>query len=312
MRTERGTQEWIRRRERGSMAMLRTMTFISLHLGRRPARVVLYGIAAYFFVLAPTARRHMNDYLRRVFGRRASPLARFRLLLSFASTIHDRVFLLRDQHDRFDLSVEGEAAVKPLIDSGAGAFLMGAHMGSFEVIRAVGRRRPGLNVAMAMYEENAHKINAMLAAINPRLSADIIPLGTMDSMLQIRARLAAGAFVGVLGDRTFGDEPTIEVEFLGSPARFPTGAMRVAALLQKPVIFMTGLYRGGNRYHVVFEKIADFSQTEPAARGLAVDRAIRAYAQTLERHCRRDPYNWFNFFDFWQTPPAPARVSPRT
>ena len=301
------SQEWATRRERGSMTMLRTMTFISLRLGRPAARVVLYGIAAYFFAFAPTARRHMNDYLRRVFQRRPSPLDRYRLLLSFASTIHDRVFLLRDRNDLFDIELEGEELVEALVSRGEGAFLMGAHMGSFEVTRTIGRRQPGLSVAMAMYEENAHKINAMLAAINPGLTADIIPLGTMDSMLRIRSRLKQGSFVGVLGDRTFGTEASIEVDFLGAPARFPTGAMRVAALLQRPVIFMLGLYRGGNHYHVVFEELADFSATPNGDRDAAVRDAIQRYARLLEKHCREDPYNWFNFFDFWRQPAQESR-----
>ena len=189
---------------------------------------------------------------------------------------------------------------------------MGAHMGSFEVARALGRHQPGLKVAMAMYENNARKINAMLSAVDPSLTLDIIPLGTMDSMLQIRARLDEGAFVGVLGDRTFGAERFELVEFLGAPACFPTSAMRAAAMLRRPVIFMTGLYRGGNRYHVVFEELVDFSTTTAVDRDEAVRLAIKRYASALERHCRADPYNWFNFFDFWDESgkPAPHAADP--
>jgi len=62
---------------------------------------------------------------------------------------------------------------------------------------------------------------------------------------------------------------------------------------------MLGLYRGGNRYHVVFEPLADFSSTAPHERAAAIEAAITRYAALLECHCRRDPYNWFNFFDFW-------------
>jgi len=60
---------------------------------------------------------------------------------------------------------------------------------------------------MAMYEENARKINAVLAAINPRVVPDIVSLGRIDAMLNIAQRLDRGAFVGVLADRTLGHEP---------------------------------------------------------------------------------------------------------
>ena len=55
-----------------------------------------------------------------------------------------------------------------------GAFLMGAHLGSFEVMHSLGRQRGGLDVVMAMYEDNARRINAILAAINPRAKAEIV------------------------------------------------------------------------------------------------------------------------------------------
>jgi predicted LPLAT superfamily acyltransferase len=153
---------------------------------------------------------------------------------------------------------------------------------------------------MAMYEANARRVNAMLAAINPAAKPAVIALGHMDAMLKIQEHLGRGVFVGVLGDRTLGNEATQQVAFLGRPARFPIGAMRAAAIMRRPVIFMIGLYRGGNRYHIAFETLADFSAIEPKLREAAVGAAITRYAALLEKHCRRDPYNWFNFFDFWR------------
>jgi len=281
------------------MPMLRLMTTLSLRLGRQASRLILYGIAGYFFAFAPADRRPMRDYLRRALQREPSARDRFRLILNFASTIHDRLYLVNERYDLFSISIEGTEIVRRLHERRDGAFLMGAHMGSFEVTRAIGLREPGLQVAMAMYADNARKINAMLAAINPRLEPDIIPLGTLDAMLQIQSRLDAGVFVGVLGDRTLGQEPLERVPFLGAIASFPSGAMRAAAMLRRPVIFMVGLYRGANRYHVVFEELADFSQTSRGDRAGAVRAALERYASVLERHCRNDPYNWFNFYDFW-------------
>jgi predicted LPLAT superfamily acyltransferase len=63
---------------------------------------------------------------------------------------------------------------------------------------------------------------------------------------------------------------------------------------------MLGLYRGANRYHVVFERIADFSELARPEREAAIARAVERYAALLDRYCRSDPYNWFNFFDFWR------------
>jgi predicted LPLAT superfamily acyltransferase len=292
------------------MLLLRIMAGASRLLGRARSRILLYLIATYFVLFAPTVRRNARNYLRRALRREPKFSDRFRQILTFAATIHDRVYLLNDRFDLFDLSFEGEELMRAVIAGGQGAFLMGAHMGSFEVTHAFGLHQPGPRVVMAMYADNAQKINAMLAALAPAVKPEIISLGHIESMFKVRQRLDEGAFVGILGDRTLGDEPLQAVSFLGSRAYFPVGPMRAAALLQRPVIFMLGLYRGDNRYHLVFELIADFSAVGPAERAAAIEDAIARYAALLEKYCRSDPYNWFNFFDFWHDAvPHPAHPS---
>ncbi|MFZ0549962.1 MAG: hypothetical protein WAM21_04070, partial [Steroidobacteraceae bacterium] len=256
-------------------------------------------IAAYFFLFAPRARRASMAYLRRVLGRRPTVRDRFRQVMAFATTIHDRVYLLNDRFELFDIAVAGEELMRERIRAGRGAFLVGAHLGSFEVTRAMGRQQPDLRIAMVAYEANARKINAMMAAINPGLADGTVALGSAEAMLRVRALLDEGAFVGMLGDRTPGGEPTEVVEFLGSGARFPLGPMRLAALLQRRVILMLGIYCGGNQYRVVFEQIADFSGVTRQERDGAIRAAVVRYAGRLESYCREYPYNWFNFFDFW-------------
>ncbi|MDP2253116.1 MAG: acyl-CoA synthetase [Thiobacillus sp.] len=292
--------EWVIRPERSNRAMLRLMAWISLRLGRAPARFVLAGISLYFLLFAPAAKAASRAYLRRALDRAPRFADVFRHFYSFASTIHDRIFLLNGRFDLFQVEVHGEDVIQDVLSAGRGAILMGAHLGSFEVVRALGRRQPGLRVAMVMYEENARKLNAALAAINPAAVRDIIPLGQIDSMLRVQACLDEGMVLGVLGDRTLGSEPTLRVPFLGADAEFPLGPMRLAAMLKRPVLFMSGLYLGGNRYAIRFERLADFSALERSGRDAAIQGAVAAYAACLERHCRAAPCNWFNFFDFWR------------
>jgi len=294
--------EWARSPERGNLTLLRMMTFVSLRLGRPAGRFILWFIAVYFFLFAPTARRHSITYLRRVLGREPVAADRWRQVFNFASIILDRLYLVNERYDLFEVTIEGDALMRERLESGKGAFLMGAHFGSFEVMSAVGRRQPGLKVAMAMYEENARKVSAMFKALNPANKSEVIALGQIEAMLRIRERLDAGVFLGILGDRTLGGEPGLLVDFLGKPALFPLGPMRAAAVLRKPVFFMLGIYKGGNRYHAVFEKLADFSELRSGEREAAVEAAIRNYARLLEKYCRTEPCNWFNFFDFWRGP----------
>jgi len=286
--------------ERGSLPLMRFMARASVLLGRGPSRVVLRLAAAYFLATGGTARRASRDFLARVLGRPATLAEVYRHFFTFATTVHDRIFLLKDRFDLLQVERHGHE----IFSGPEGALLMGAHFGSFEALRACGRSMGHRRVAMAMYEENARKVSGVLAAISPDAATDIIALGRMEAMLEVRDRLDEGVLVGVLADRTLGDEPTMEVDFLGAPARFPTGPMRMAAVLRRRVVFMAGIHLGGNRYDVRFEPLADFSEgaDDPAQRVELVANAVRAYAARLEHHARMAPYNWFNFFDFWAAP----------
>jgi predicted LPLAT superfamily acyltransferase/3-hydroxymyristoyl/3-hydroxydecanoyl-(acyl carrier protein) dehydratase len=290
--------QWAGERERSSATLLSIMVFLSLTLGRSVARGLLYAIASYFFLFAPRARGYSREYLRRALGRPATLGDVFRHMFTFAATILDRLYLAKERHELFDITIEGDPLKRSIGKRGTGAFLLGAHLGSFEIMSTLGRRQPGLHVAMAMSDDAARKMSAFTAA-NPASAPEIIPLGHLDAMLRIRDCLEAGGFVGMLADRTIGETPAQRVSFLGKPALFPSGPMRVAAALRRPVFFMSGLYRGGNRYHVVCREIADFSAVPRAEREAQVQEAIRRYVALLEECCRSDPYNWFNFFDFW-------------
>lgn len=295
---------WAHTPERSNMLMLRVMTWISLRLGRAPARGVLHLIASYFVLFSPASRRASRHYLKRALGRRVRWPDIYRHFFTFASTIHDRVYLVNRRFDLFDIEVHGEDALRQLIAAGNGVFLMGAHLGSFEVIRALGWKDTDLRVSMVMHEDNAQKINAMLGAINPESVQDIIGLGHIDSMLKVRERLDDGCVVGMLADRTPGHDAMTTATILGASVNLPIGPFRMAALLRRPVVFMTGLYLGGNRYAIHFDTLADFSGVPRDQRDAALQAAIERYAALLDQYCRKAPYNWFNFFDFWQTAPA--------
>ena len=298
--SKQATPGWMRQQERSNLAILRLMVWVSLTFGRAAGRVVLAGIALYFTLFAPKARHASRTYLKRALGRWAQWADGYRHVFSFATTIHDRIYLLNERFDLFDIEVVGAEALHAALARQPGVMLMGAHLGSFEVLRAVGRGRAGLKVAMLMYEENARKINATLEAINPKATQDIIPLGRMDSMLEARDKLEAGYLVGMLADRSLGDDATAGYPFLGETAPFPLGPWRLAAMLRRPAFFMTGLYLGGNRYQLHFVQLADFSETPRSERDAAIAAAMQGYADCLTRFCRQAPYNWFNFFDFWQ------------
>lgn len=295
------TPEWLQRKERGNVFWLGMMRRLSLLLGRRLSRSVVYGIALYFVLAVPAARKASRAYLERALQRPAGWLDLYRHILTFSSTIHDRIYLLNNRYDLFDIRIFGAGPLLALHAAENGCFLFGAHLGSFEMLRSIARDNTSLKVCVAMNPENARQLNDSLAAINPGVMLDVITLGQPDAMLAIHRRLQEGAMVGILADRASGPDKYLELPFLGSTAPFPTGPFRAAAILRHPVYFMTSLYRGGNRYDIQFELLTDYASPTAASREGEVRELLEKYVAALERHCRAAPFNWFNFYDFWKS-----------
>jgi predicted LPLAT superfamily acyltransferase len=306
--------DWSRKPERSNMLALRVICWIALSCGRRAARLVLHPICLYFLLFSPSARRNIKRYLGRAIGPNTGWRDGYKLLHAFASTVLDRVYLLRGRWDLFDVRISGNVPVEAEALAGRGAFLLGAHIGSFEALGASKHRSPDaprLRAAMLMYPDNARQINAILNAVSvPQMRPHVIALGRAHSMLELRDWLDTGGMAGLLADRTLPaqeGEPSgqrgnnISVPFLGKPALFNDGPFRLAVLLRRQVYFMAGLYVGGDRYDVRFEPLADFSLriSDPAERERRIVQAVEAYVARLEDLCRQYPYNWFNFHDFW-------------
>ena len=66
------------------------------------------------------------------------------------------------------------------------------------------------------------------------------------------------------------------------------------------------IYLGGNRYRLVFEPFSERVEIPRHDRGPALDALIARYAKRLEHYIHVAPYNWFNFYDFWQDAPPAA------
>ncbi|HVS26597.1 MAG TPA: acyl-CoA synthetase [Burkholderiales bacterium] len=294
------SEAWLAQRERGSLTAMRLLIWLTLKLGRNAARIFLYPICAYFIVFSLHARRASRLYLSRVLGRKTGWRDLFRHYHTFASTIHDRVYLLSGQHGYFDVQVHGLDSLECALERGAGCVLLGSHLGSFEILRAYGTLEKKLPINILMHMENASKINRAVHGLHTEIPERIIPLGKPQTLLQVKECLERGEIVGVLGDRTFQSDKAVSCRFLGEEARFPEGPLLMAALLEVPVVLFFGFYRGGRRYDINFEAFAQRITLDPSRRSEELREWVERYVNRLEYYCRQAPYNWFNFYDFWR------------
>jgi predicted LPLAT superfamily acyltransferase len=286
---------WLRQRERSNTFWINTIVWIALHVGRPFARALLYPITAYFLAFSGTARAASRQYLTRVLRRPARLLDLFRHYHTFAQTLLDRLFVYAGRASLFRLDVHGFELLESFIAARQPCLLVGAHYGSVDLLRTLAVVDKGLSIRALMYPENASRIMSLFRRINPALSEGIIALGRPETFIDVAEFMEAGGCVALLGDRSMRDEKRVVSEFLGNPAWFPEAPARLARLFRVPLLLFACTHRGDAAYAVHFELLADF-RTEPFPTSGEV---VQRYARRLEDLCRESPYNWFNFYDFW-------------
>ncbi|MDX5333790.1 MAG: lipid A biosynthesis acyltransferase [Gammaproteobacteria bacterium] len=297
--TEPNATDWQTQPERGSPFLVWLIRWIALNLGRRPARALLYPITLYFFLFASTPRRASRAYLSRLRGRPARQRDVFRHIHCFASATLDRVFLLAGREDALDIHLHGLERLEACLDRNQGVLILSAHVGSFESLRALARRRPELNIKVLMEAGQNPMITGLLHELAPDIAGMVIPLGGVDSLIRIEAALREGAIVGVLADRRVAGDRCLQVPFMGRTAAFPQGPFLLPLLTGAPVVLAFGLHDGGNRYDLHFEVIPTPGRVERARRQAEMQHLAEAFAGRMEHHLGQAPYNWFNFYDFW-------------
>ena len=294
---------WLTQRERGTVAALRFTSFWATFLGRTLSRPLVHLITAYYFTFDAAARAHSRNWLRRVHGR--APRAReiHRHLLTFVQVTLDRLYFATGRTDPFEVERHGNELLAAQTRSGKGAILLGAHLGSFEAMRASGQTEQ-FPLSIVGHWKNARMINALLTSLDPDFPAQVVHTGEdpVGLALTLRDRIQAGGMLAIMADRVGLNEKTIEVEFMGELARFPTGPFLLASILKCPVYIVFGLFSEPNRYDLYCEPFADRIELPRGQREAGLERAVRQYAERLESYSRSAPNNWFNFFDFWEKP----------
>ncbi len=301
---------WSSDRERGSVALLRIMVWITRRIGYHAGQVLLWPITAWFYCTSSTARAASRDYLGRVLGRPATARDVFRHIYIFACAILDRVFLILGSTAAFTVEATGLDALDAIAAEGRGCVLLGAHLGSFEALRAVARQSP-VPVRPLMYRGNAGALTRTLERLDPAMASSVIEIGSTTAMLRVHECVARGEIVGILADRAPGAHQRVLALFLGTPAAFPAGPFVLAASLGVPIMLFSAVRIAPRRYAVRFEPFADRLVLGRATRQADLQACVARYAARLEALCRAHPFNWFNFYPFWEHPDLAASLARR-
>lgn len=314
---------WARIEERGVYAGLSIMLWTHRVFGRRVFGLLLYPVIGYFFLAGRAARQASLTFLGRVHAHRGDAFApppgwreSFRHFRSFGDALLDKLEAWSGKITDDDIVYHDREVFDSLRQSGRGGLLIASHLGNMEVCRALGELSLGLKLNVLVHTKHAANFNRLLRRVSPDSSVSLIQTTEVDpgTAIMLHDCVARGEFVIIVGDRTpvTRSGRTSWAPFLGHSAPLPQGPYILASILECPVQLIFCLKRD-RRYHIIFEAFSDAIRIPRRNRAAALEDWAHRYVRRLEHYCSTDPYQWFNFFDFWrqaETMPAQEENNP--
>lgn len=279
-------------------------------LGLRLTYLLSVPPAIYFSFASPDVAATM-DFHRRIFGPLPWWKRRwyvFKHFFSFGRALIDRTAILAGNKNKFSFSFDGEKHLRAALAEGRGVLLLTAHVGNWE---AGGQLLGRLDapVTVTGFDNEMPKIRALLdSAASDKFR--LLPLtGSPTDVIPLVAALRRGEVVAMLGDRSYGS-PSARLPFLGGPAAFPVGAYVMAAMAGAPLMHAFSLREPGGHYRFFGFPPQHLELPARNERDDYLKQCAEKFARNLETVVRRDPFQWYNFYPFWELS-EPPQLKPK-
>jgi predicted LPLAT superfamily acyltransferase len=308
---------WASVAERGAYWGLSILALFYRVAGRYGCMVAVFPIALYFNLTNPEQRRASREFLRRAYRAKGidyNPgwLATFKHSFGFARKTVDTFAAWLGGMDPTTIVAGDKRAPDSVAESGQGVLLVVSHFGNIEISRALLDDAQRARIKILVHTVHAENFARILRQFRPDAMADTIEVTEMNpgTMFVLKEAIERGDWVVIAGDRTpvRGDERISIAPFLGHDAPFPQGPYVLAHLLECPVYLMFCIRQDGV-YRLYFEMFAERIKLPRRDKQAAIGDWAARYAKRLETFCLIDPFQWYNFYDFWQTPRSPEKAA---
>ncbi|MCA8412579.1 MAG: glycosyltransferase [Burkholderia multivorans] len=310
------TRAWWRIPERGSRVGMALLALSCRWFGKTFTSLWLHPIVGYFVLTNRAARTASHAYIARLRDAGATAVPKpgwrtaYRHMLAFAQAGFDKFVAWSGRLDELDARFDDSSAFDALAASGRGALVIGAHLGNLEMTRALALRDAHTKVTAIVYTEHAKRFTGVLAGANSDFGKQLVEVSDFgpDTAMMMQSRIDAGELLVIVGDRVPPHDAgkTVDARFLDATAPFAQGPYILAHALGCPV-YLFFCVKEARGYRLYFEPFAERIDLPRRERATHVATWAQRYAARLEHYCRKAPYQWFNFFDFWARPDGGPR-----
>ena len=306
-------QHWSSIREAGTLFGLQFLGFIHKVFGRWPVTLCLIPTVAYFLIFKAGSRQASQDYLHKHFKRypeqwlkKPNLWSSYKHLFVFAETVVDKLLSWTVEIDSENFVIDHPERIEALMADQRGQLIIGSHMGNLEYCRGFMHRYKNKKINILVHDQHSQNYNTIMQQLNPDSRLNVFQVSEFDipTMLSIKAKIDAGEWVFIAGDRSplSGVERTVEVDFLDQKAQLPIGPYMLAKGLGCPVKLMFSYcdyFSKGKPVHFEVVDFADKVIVDRKQRQESIQGYAQKFADELSAQCKKAPYQWFNFYDFW-------------
>lgn len=295
-------KSWATMEERGTRLGLLTLAWCYRLLGRRACLIIGAPVVFYFYLTGRRQRQASHEFLKRVIDKPGT-WDGLRHFMNFFQMMLDKFAAWMGRLDINQIDSTGVKTFQKIMSQDKGGLILVSHLGNMELCRAASSDDHKVRLHVLLHTKNSQFFSWMLKVLNPQSAINIIEVTEVgpDTIIYLQQLINQGEWVVIAADRVpvVNGSRTVRVPFLGADAAFSQGPYLLASLLECPVYTAIAV-REGAKLKLFPELFSSKIVLERGQREESIKRCAQQYAQYLEGYCRRYPYQWFNFFDFWR------------
>ena len=310
---KKNTEHWSSIHEAGTLTGMRFLFLLYRIFGRWIFTAAMFPVSLYFLLFRSEQRKASVEYLSNLykvspttFKRRTHAGHSFLHFKAFSDVILDKLlaWTIPIQESEFHLTQPN--VVERLMQDSRGQLIIGSHFGNLEYCRGFMQRYKDKTINILVYDKHAANFVRMMEKQNPLSRVNVFQVDDFDiaTMLTLQQKIANGEWVFIAGDRVplSGAQHTVGVTFLGKSAPFPSGPYLLAKALGCPVKFMFAYRHKPLNNKIVFDvvDVTEKLELSRATRQQDIQKYAQKLATSLELHCKKAPYQWFNFYPYWE------------
>ncbi len=282
-------------KSRGLLIGYKIFIFILNTLGVQFAYFVLRFITFYYFVFSRGARKLTYIFFKKRLGYTSfqSFFSVYKNNYVFAQTIMDRFVISLGIKNKFTFEYDGVHHLEDMLEKKQGGVLISAHVGNFEIAHHFFSQMDGFSQINLVTTDAEHqKIKEFVESLSMESRIKFIIVGDdMSHIFEINQALSDNELVCFTGDRYFEGNRTLKADLLGKEAEFPAGPFLISSRLKVPVAFVYVMKETKTHYHL-YTRMAEFENRNE-------QQLLESYTKSIGEIIKKYPYQWFNYFDFW-------------